>query len=101
MERTKVLSLVVLGVLLAVTAGLAQVGAMEPVETTGGEIAVSEMRGEELPFPVGWVSEAELSAYAQELKGPEEAGALPEATIPVEPYLKGTEHPFPVGWEPE
>lgn len=100
MERSKVVSLVILGILLAVTAGLAQVGAMEPVETTGGEIAVSEMRGEELPFPVGWVPEAEISAFSQEIQGPEETGALPEAATP-EPYLKGTEHPFPVGWEPE
>ncbi len=101
MERAKVLSLVFLGVLLAVTAGLAQVGAMEPVETTGGEIAVPEMRGEELPFPAGWVSEAELLSLSQEIQGPEETGALPEAAEPMEPYLKGTEHPFPVGWEPE
>ncbi len=101
MERAKVVSLVILGVILAVMAGVAQVGAMEPVETSGGEIAVSEMRGEEMPFPVGWVSEAEIMALSQEIQGPEETGALPEAAIPVEPYLKGTEHPFPVGWESE
>ena len=72
MERARVVSSVLLGIILAVTAGLAQTEAREPVGTAGGGIAASEMRGEEMPFPVGWVPEAELPAFPQEIRGPAE-----------------------------
>ncbi len=100
MERAGVVSSVLLGIILAATAGLAQAEAREPVGTAGGEIAASEMRGEEMPFPVGWVPEAELRGCTGEIVGPVETGALPEAATP-ESWPRGTEHPFPVGWVPE
>ncbi len=100
MERAAVVSSVLLGFILVATAGLAQAEAREPVGTAGGEIAASEMRGEEMPFPVGWVPEAELPGFPHEIEGPAETGALPEAATPGTD-LGGTEHPFPVGWEPE
>ncbi len=100
MQRARVVSSVILGFILVMIAGLAQAEAREPVGTASGEIAASELRGEEMPFPVGWVPEAELPGVSHEIEGPAETGALPEAATPGSD-LKGTEHPFPVGWEPE
>ncbi|MGE5664538.1 MAG: hypothetical protein ACM31I_09445 [Deltaproteobacteria bacterium] len=101
MKCATVVSSVLLGFILAVVAGLAQAEAKEPVGTAAGSgIAASEMRGEEMPFPVGWVPEAELPDIPREMRGPAETGALPEVVTP-ETDLRGTEHPFPVGWVPE
>lgn len=100
MNRAAVVSSVILGFILAATAGLAQAEAREPVATATGRSVVSEMRGEELPFPVGWLPEAEIAAFSHEISGPVETGALPKPEAPAF-ELKGTELPFPVGWVPE
>lgn len=100
MNRAGVVSSVILGFILAATAGLAQAEAREPVATATGKIAASETMGVELPFPVGWLPEAEIAAFSHEIAGPVETGALPEAGVPGF-ELKGTELPFPVGWVPD
>jgi hypothetical protein len=89
MNGKVLLSSLVLGVFLVVLTGVARGGDSEYKPMASGGGIAYELRGTELPFPVGFV-----------LEEPLETGTLPESFLPGF-ELRGTELPFPVGFVPE
>lgn len=93
MKKILLVSLMMLGLFLVVSGGIARTGGSELNWMAPG-LEKEELRGTEFPFPVGFVPESMMSEYG--IQEPVETGVLP-----AEEELRGTELPFPVGFIPE
>lgn len=93
MKKSMPVSLLLLGLVFVVSAGITQAGGPES-EWMVPEGEMVELRGTEFPFPVGFEPETEMTEYQAE-------EALGTGALPVEDELRGTELPFPVGFVPE